>query len=478
VDNFYRSAARPTAADRFAALTASHPRGARTAVLIEASLAAAIIVALGFVLWAFHEIGYLPQPFLYDLNYPLMGLYDTAYLANHPGAYDVGKSVYPPLSFVFLRLFTAHDCYRVSAFIGRDCDWLAHGVVLGFYVLNAGLVYRCFRKLDPTTAISRAVAMSLGLPMLYGLECANLIIVSFTFFVLGYSGLLRSRPLRWLALGLSINFKPYLLVLLVPPLLRRQWRWLTGCVVIGGVIYLLTYALQADGSPLQLISNLKLYAVDVRNKYWSDLYYGTSYWPLISFMSTQFRVLGFSSAHSADAWRLVFIILIRGAQLGTAICLVAALFRPAAVSVHRFAALILAVILTTITTGQSGYVQMFLFFLIFFEPWRGPVRITILVSTYMLSIPADYALLPVIHGAAWSYLGGRPVVADFGLSVGQLLRPGVLLVIQYGLIILTLNDLFGRRGATAAHDWISRLYSLASPRRRAEPRPAPGSSVA
>jgi hypothetical protein len=467
-------AASPTAARRLATSTAVSAQRIRPGAAIEGLLALAIAVALGLAVWRFRDIGYLPQPFLYDLNYPLIGLYDTAYWANHSGVYDLGKSIYPPLSFVFLRLVTIHHCYAMSAFGGRDCDWLARGVILGFYVLNIGLVHRCLHRRDPRTAIPRAAALCLGLPMLYALECGNLIIVSFTFFLLGYCGLIRSAPLRWLALGLSINFKPYLLILLAPPLLRRQWRWLIGCAGVGSAIYLSTYAMQDDGSPTQLISNFNLYAVDITHKYWSDFYYGTSYWPLISLMSSQFRLLGFSSPHSGDIWRLVFVGLIRLAQVGTTICLVVAAFRPAAVNVHRLAALILAVVLTTITTGQSGYVQIFLFLLLFFEPCRGPVRSAILVTTYLLSIPADYALLPVIHGPAWSYLAGRPVVADFGVSFGQLLRPAGLMVIQYGLIILNLHDLFGRAQAAAPLDSADALHSLACSRRQVEPTPVPG----
>jgi hypothetical protein len=128
--------------------------------------------------------------------------------------------------------------------------------------------------------------------------------------------------------------------------------------------------------------------------------------------------------------------------------------------------------LTTITTGQSGYVQIFLFFLLFFEPFRGPVRITVLVTTYLLSIPADFTLLPVIHAPAWSYLGGRQVVADFGLSLGQLLRPAGLLIIQFGLIILNLNDLLHSGEAPEAHNCVGGLESVAAPSQRAALTPA------
>ncbi|MDQ2764517.1 MAG: hypothetical protein M3Y22_13885, partial [Pseudomonadota bacterium] len=429
MDKLEGSARSPAAARLFAVALADPRRRRSLAIGLEGLLAAAVVIALTVDLWRFHAVGYLPQPFLYDLNYPLMGLYDTAYWANNAGAYDIGKNIYPPLSFVFLRLTTVHRCYRETALLGRDCDLAVRWVILGFYIANVVLMWRCFRRLDPATAAPRTIAMTLGLPMLYGLECANLIIVAFTFFVLGYAGARRPGPLRWLALGLAINFKPYLLVLLAPAAVRRNWRWLSACALAAGGVYAVTFAVQHGGSPFELTRNLTLYAVNVNHKYWSDLYYGTSYWPLIRFMSAQFLRLGLSSSHAGDAWRAVFTLLIFGAQIGAVTCLIGGALRPAEVNPHRFAAMVVAIVLTTIATGQSGYVQIFLFFLIFLEPGRGLVRIVILACVYLLSIPADYVLAPVIDTPAWSWLGGRPVQAHFGISLGQLIRPAVLMVI-------------------------------------------------
>jgi hypothetical protein len=52
---------------------------------------------------------------------------------------------------------------------------------------------------------------------------------------------------------------------------------------------------------------------------------------------------------------------------------------------------------------------------------------------------------PTIHATEHSFLGGRDVVATFGVSVGQLLRPGLLLILQLGLVVLNLQDIFGPR---------------------------------
>ena len=141
---------------------------------------------------------------------------------------------------------------------------------------------------------------------------------------------------------------------------------------------------------------------------------------------------------------VVLEILIRGAQIGVTVCLVAAAVRPTAVDVRRFGALVAAISLTAFTTGSSGYAQIFLLFLLFYEPWRGPVRIAMLMGAFFLCLPIDYAFRPVVHGWAHSYLGERDVMVSFGVSVGQLVRPGILLVIQYGLIGINLSDLFDR----------------------------------
>ena len=68
----------------------------------------------------------------------------------------------------------------------------------------------------------------------------------------------------------------------------------------------------------------------------------------------------------------------------------------------------------------------------------------ILVLAYLLCVPLDHILLPLIHGPANSYLSGRTVLVDFGISIGQLVRPAMLLAMLVGLIILNTTDLIGR----------------------------------
>jgi hypothetical protein len=154
----------------------------------------------------------------------------------------------------------------------------------------------------------------------------------------------------------------------------------------------------------------------------------------------------------------------RLAQLGAIFCMVGGIVRPSSIEPRRFMAVFAAIILTTVTNGSSGYAQFFLFFLVFFEPWQGMIRISMLVSTYILCMPVDWAFMPIIHESVHSFLGGRDVVVSFGVSVGQIARPLLLLVVQFALIALNLQDTFRREATSTSTGPMAPSVAGASPR--------------
>lgn len=413
-------------------------------------LAGLVIGGLMLAAWRFVQQGYLPQPFYFRVSESLMDLYTPALWANHGDAYDRWRSLYPPLSFVYLKLTSLKACYGADDLAGRGCDGLARLALFAVFLGNLVLVYLSYRISDPRTAIPRAIAMGLGLPMLYALERGNLLIPCFTCFLLGYSDLVRRRWIRCLGLAAAMNFKPYLVFVVVPMIIKRRWAQLAAVGLMGGAIYLVTALLYGSGWPLQIIANDTSYASAPSKSYFSDLYFATSYWPLIRTLHAFPPGLRLASAPVAQAWSVVLTGALRAAQVASFACLILALFRPAGTEIRRLAALGVAVSITAFTTGSAGYAQIFLFCLVFYEPWRGPTRIVILAAAYLLCLPLDYAILPVVHGPVYSWLGGRVVTAAFGVSIGQLVRPGLLLVIQTGLIVLNLKDVV--RGHDATHD--------------------------
>ena len=106
----------------------------------------------------------------------------------------------------------------------RECDFAGVWTLLAFFALNFPIVYLTYRhNPDRASAGFRTLALCAGLPMLYALERGNLIIPCFTFFALGYGKVLRSAKLRWIAVAFTVNFKPYLVLTLLPQLFRRRW---------------------------------------------------------------------------------------------------------------------------------------------------------------------------------------------------------------------------------------------------------------
>ena len=133
------------------------------------------------------------------------------------GVYDVWHAVYPPLSFVFIRLFSRPSCYWDDAFSGRDCRPGRTVRRRPLLPAQRGLgLQGVWRAGPPHRAGVRAAVIALGLPMVWGLERGNLIIPTFTAFVLSNGRVLRSGRLRQLAHAFAINFKPYLVLLLLP----------------------------------------------------------------------------------------------------------------------------------------------------------------------------------------------------------------------------------------------------------------------
>lgn len=431
-------ACRPAPADSDAGASDGGRDGRSGALSIEHGLAGFVLAGLAWALWRLHVDGHLPQPFYYKVDDTLMDLHNAAYWARRADAYETWRALYPPLSFVFLRLVAPARCYVFGAAAARDCDHLSQLVLLAVFALNIVLVLLTYRLQAVRTATPRAIAISLGLPMLYALERGNLLIPCFTCFMLGYGDVLRSRWLRWLSLALSMNFKPYLGLIAMPLVVRRSWTWVAGCGLLTLGVYGATLLIQGSGAPLQIITNESRYAIAASQDRFADLYYATSYWPLIRAMET--HTLGFAATPANAVVAEMLTLIVRVTQIASITCVLLALWRPGRTDLRRLSALIAGGAVTAYTSGSSGYAQMFVLSLVFFEPWKGFLRPVMLFAAYLLCAPVDLVLAPIESTRTFSFLGGREITALSGLSVGQFVRPALLLAIQICLIGLTLDD--------------------------------------
>jgi len=404
---------------------------ARLALLPEIGLMLLVMASLVRTVIAFRATGYLPQPFVFDTNDTFMDWFNTAYWANHPGAYQVWRSIYPPLSFVFLDLFSLPGCYLSSPFHARDCDLFARSAIIASYLLTVALVWLSLRRADPRTALVRSVAFGLGLPLLFTLERGNLILVAMPCFILAQGPLLRSPRWRALATAATINFKPYLLLPALAQAVKRDWRPLELAGLATLALYLATLAWVGGGTPGELVSNTANWVIFQGGQVWNEINYSTSYAPLLMLRKAPIPLLQFVSSDLVETIELAVPLLIRASQAIALAALAAAWLQPRALPAHRIATILLGAYLVTQSPG--GYTQAFLLFLVLLERWQGAGPILAIICAYLLCIVGDWPLAGVLDLQTNSWLSGRPVSPSFGLTLGHFVRPGLIVLILWAL---------------------------------------------
>lgn len=408
------------------------------ALALEIALAIAVVGSLCATAWFFDRNGYLPQPFVFDTNDTFMDWFNTAYWANNQGAYSVWRSIYPPLSFVFLDIFSLPDCYLNSSFRARDCDWLGRSAIAGFYILNVALLWLTFRRVDRATAPMRTVAMALGLPLLFTLERGNLILVCLPCFILAHGPLLRSRLWRSLATAATINFKPYLVLPVLHQTIRREWRALELAGIATIALYLLTLAMVGAGTPSEIAANTANWVQFQSGQVWSEINYSTSYAPFLDMRAAQVPLLEFVPSRMIERIELAVPVAIRSTQAIALVALAAAWLQPRGMGGPRVAAILLGTYLVTQSPG--GYAQAFLLFLVFLERFERPGPVIAIVAAYLLCLVGDISIASVLKITSTSWLGDRTVQAEFGLAWGHFVRPALIVLIVWALSLDTIRQ--------------------------------------
>lgn len=418
------------------------PAPSRLGWWAETLFAVAIILLLVRVGYLFDLNGYLPQPFFYEPSDTFMDWFNTAYWARDPGSYDSWRTIYPPLTFVVLRFFGLDRCYVSNEGLpSRDCDWLGIAVILAVFVINIVLCWLTFRKIDPRTAVQRTIGLGMGMPMLFALERGNVLLLTFTCMLLALGPLLASARLRWLAAGLAINLKVYLVAGFAVQVLKRRWRWTEGVAIATLLVYLVSYLLHGSGSPIEIFTNIYNYSSGFIASQVLDIYYSVTYQPLISLLSGEvFPVMRVVGSDVAETGLVVVTILMRSGQALLLTALFAVYLRPEAVSPHRLAAL--GICLALISSEAGGYTQIMAILLVFMEPWKGTARPVALVACYLLCLPGEIVLglIPTIWRESW--LSGQIVELQVGVGVGFFLRPGLLILIGISLSLGTIGDVW------------------------------------
>jgi hypothetical protein len=243
-----------------------------------------------------------------------------------------------------------------------------------------------------------------------------------------------------LCFGMSVNFKPYLVVAILGKVFRRKWRWAEGAAIATVLVYIVSYTIFGRGTPFEILYNELIFSGTPDQLSVNYMSYSTTYNAMLDFVKSLLPLMHFLGSKPLETVEYIIPIFIKVGIVGTLICYAGAIWRPAALSSHRIAAI--SVLLFFVSNKTAGeYAEVFLFFLIFFEKWEGVFRIIVLICAYMLCVPWDMTLVRIIHMSSDSYLSGKAVSYDFGVTLGAVVRPGLLLIMEYALLAVSLMDI-------------------------------------
>jgi hypothetical protein len=170
-----------------------------------------------------------------------MDFFNPLHWSDNDGVYTVWKSVYPPLNFIFLKLvkLTFLGIAKFpDAFELRESALSVVLFILFSYLLAPIVVLktRLWNNFTGTEKTLLYWIMVLSTPMLFTLERGNLIIYALFLlpFVLSSIGLPRA-----LCIAVLINLKPYLALLLLYYLVRRNWKELRLCTLLSVCLFVI-----------------------------------------------------------------------------------------------------------------------------------------------------------------------------------------------------------------------------------------------
>lgn len=409
---------------------------------LEFAFALAIGALLARAVYWIFAYGVLPQPFFYEPSDTFMDWFNPAYWAHDIGTYDSWGTIYPPLTFVILKVLSIPSCYvgneGVSA---RDCDWLGVFAIHAIFIVNTILIALTFLKLDRKTALPRSFALAAGMPMLFALERGNVLLLCFTCYLLAFGPLLKSAKLRWLFAGLAINFKVYIIAGLIARLLKGRWLWVEGGVLAAALVYLLSFGVLGVGTLTELLRNITSYSSGFQAANVLDIWYSVTYLPLVSLLEgVAFPVTGIIGSDLSNFGLTFTQGMIRIGQASLIVAAVATWMRPEVVPIYRVT--LFGILFGLITSEAGGYTQILAIFLVFFEDWRGLGRRIAIILCYVLCLPGDIVIGAIPPFQRFSYLAGHDVEMNIGIGLGMLARPGLLIGIAIAVSCVTLHDVW------------------------------------
>ena len=439
----------------------------------------AIFILLGIVRCAIYlyQNSYLPPPFFYEPSDTYADWFNTAFWSRDIGTYDVWRTLYPPLSFVVTRVLGIDSCYPdrrsydfSAGLAARDCDWVGLGFIWVFFLLNLVLVWKVFKRTDRSTAIPRTICLGLGLPMLDALERGNLVLIAFACLLLGTGPLLKSARLRWLAIGLAVNFKVYLIAAIAPLVVKRRWRWVEGALLSVVLVYLASFTLLGRGTPVEIYENIRDFSTMPAAQI-TDQWYTITYQPLLSLITEgTFPLNLLIGSRNVDLIALVLPLLRHIVQASIVVALMVTMLRPETIPAYRV--INLGILLALITSEAGGYTMICFMLFTLMEQWHGIARRWAIFMCYLLALPLDVIMDKTFPLPRDTYFGDRATMISFYVTIGPFLRPLIIMTIALALSLLTIHTVMKNLSyQLTGKRWQSPFEFLKAPLRKPPQQP-------
>lgn len=179
-----------------------------------------------YIVWFFEINRYLPPPFFFDVTDTFNDFYNTLYWSMHDGIYEVWKSVYPPINFIFLRIYQflfmgdISEMWSPSTIRGSMAGNILPLLLIYAFSLVVAVRISFKHIVDFKTQFILFLLFILSPAFLFAVERGNLIILCIP--VLSWYICTKNKIFRPLSLSILINLKPYFVIIYIVLLINRK----------------------------------------------------------------------------------------------------------------------------------------------------------------------------------------------------------------------------------------------------------------
>lgn len=409
----------------------------------------------GFVYYFYYSIdsGYLPSPFIYDKSNTLMDLFNVLYWTYDDGRYTEWGSVYPPLNFIFLRIFNyifAGSVFGDAALMREHSQFVVVGLGLMYLAIPAFILRLAYwRDFTRNEKVLIYFAIVLSTPLLFALERGNLILLAPLILALAIAQIGVARSV---SIALLINLKPYFALLVLYYMGRNNWKGLVRCSVLSGIIFAAS-GLVLDSQFLEFFRNLFSFSRE------DNLFSLREVMALPSSISAVSYVLKhpdgamYVSEVLSSGQVQILVYVIEAVKWSALVVALAALFLRARQMRDEEMFALLVVAISNLGIWVGGYTYVLYIALI---PAFMKLRIKWLYIGLLAMIAMPLDVIPITSasiGTQHSYLADAPIEIVWTMGLGSVIRPIVNMV----LLVMLSCEFLGRQREMSGNDELRQL---------------------